>query len=52
MTFRFRAHEYDFDLYSEFLGVKHVDLDSDDEVGMCHDGDVSNTAEPWNLERS
>ena len=41
-------------LYSAFMviGVKHADLDSADDVGMCHDGDVINTAEPWHLEIS
>ena len=41
-------------LHSAFMviGVKHDDLDSDDDVGMCHDGDVNNTAEPWHLEIS
>ena len=41
-------------LHSEFMviGVKHDDLDSDDDVGMCHDSDVNNTAVPWHLEIS
>ena len=41
-------------LHSAFMviGVKHADLDSDDDVGMCHDGDVIDTAEPWHLEIS
>ena len=41
-------------LHSVFMvfGVKHADLDSDDDVGMCADGDVHNTAEPRHLEIS
>ena len=39
-------------LHSWLFGVKHADLDSDDDVGMCHDGDVIDTAELWHLEIS
>ncbi len=41
-------------LHSVFMviGVKHADLDSDDDVGMRHDGDVIDTAELWHLEIS
>ena len=41
-------------LHSAFMviGVKHADLDSDDDVGMCHDRDVNNTAKPWHLKIS
>ena len=41
-------------LHSAFMaiGVKHAELDSDDDVGMCDDRDVNNTAKPWHFEIS